>query len=1185
MILTDSSSAYAGSNQVRTIASFGSNLYHFTTYADTTLSRVVSGTGIGILKNGPGTLTLSASNTYTGNATISAGVMSIINTGALPGFNTNGRFAVAPNATLAVYNAVTDAEVTTLRNTTNFRANAAIGFDTTSGNRTYTPTLNNTAQGALGVTKLGQNTLIIPTAGTYTGTTSVLVGTLSTFGANIVPDSSPVFLDTNGTLVLGGADTLATISGRGTLNCQSNNITLNSNNNSTFSGLLTSIANSGNCIYKTGTNTITLSGATIRISGPMRSDTGGWTLAGNTSFIQSRTSDGPRNFHMAINAGNTFNLTISGGASLTTAGCMFGDNNGGSATVNLLSGSTWTSNQGGGQSWMAGLSSILNIDGGAYSASLFYIGGGAAAQNPTSIINLNSGSFSLNNSLVWQGAGRCVFNLNGGTATFANFQQATVTDNTFNFNGGTFTTLDADYNYSYGAIKYITNSGNAVFFARPTRTITLTNAISGVGGIVKNGTGTLSLGAAASTFTGQVSANEGTISTSTATLNDSTNGPFGNNTLPVVLGSSGKSATLAYTGGANVTWTKGVIIPTGATGIIDNTTGTNNITLNGSVSGSGILVKNGTGGLILGSTNNPYSGGTIHNNGLLAPTYNNSLGTGNISFNGGSIRSDIIQDVSLNNTSSLSSNTTFPTIASEKSLTLLGANTIFGSTKTLTVNTGTTVAGKYINFAGSIGDNGNNYGIIKSGTGTLVLSGNNTYGGNTTISDGTLTLANANGFGTVGEIRFTSDSIGVLSFAVPSDISSRIRNNTNRLKLYGDNNTTVSLTSLGSSNTGGLTVTGQGTGNIILSGSGNSIVTNNAGINCNSGNLTFADSISSRPVINVSGAANATGTVNISGTFIQTNAGGAVRTWTLGEFNSTSTGTLNIYNSGYLQLSGGIMLAGNTAGTGILNLYNGGYLKMAPTGSTGELWIAGNSTLNVYGGTIDQSGGAAIYNGGGGTGGTATTNFNISAGSVTCNTYNIGIGQATNVTANTNLAGGTFSIAGFDFRNTAGNNVYNFYYNGGTFNIRNTTAFPALSNVVTTVRSGGAIFNINAGATVTHSPALLNGTGGGGLTKLGSGILSLSAINTYTGTTNISAGTLRVLKKISGTGSDASFTQADFTPTTLSVTFVAGTPPSVGNTFRLFSGDTLQTYGSVSLVNYAGTASYNSTDSTLTINT
>jgi autotransporter-associated beta strand protein len=133
------------------------------------------------------------------------------------------------------------------------------------------------------------------------------------------------------------------------------------------------------------------------------------------------------------------------------------------------------------------------------------------------------------------------------------------------------------------------------------------------------------------------------------------------------------------------------------------------------------------------------------------------------------------------------------------------------------------------------------------------------------------------------------------------------------------------------------------------------------------------------------------------------------------------------------------------------------------------------------------------------------------------------------------------------------------------------------------VRSGGAILDI--GGTVTTSSIFSDGGGGGGFTKLGSGLFGFNAINTYTGTTNVSAGTLRVSKKISGTGSDASFSQADFTPTTLTVTFVSGTPPSVGNTYKLFSGATQQTYGSVTLVNYSGTASYNSTNSTLTINT
>jgi len=916
MILTDSSSAYAGSNQVRTIASFGSNLYHFTTYADTTLSRVVSGTGIGILKNGPGVLTLSAANIYTGNATISSGVMSIINTGALPGFNTNGRFAVAPNATLGVYNAVTDAEITTLRNTTNFRANAAIGFDTTSGNRTYTPTLNNTSQGALGVTKLGQNTLIIPTAGTYTGTTSVLVGTLSTFGANIIPDSSPVFLDTNGTLVLGGSDTLATISGRGTLNCQANNITLNSNNNSTFSGTLTSTASGNWSIFKQGTNTITLSGATVRVSGTgsvIRLETGRMNLVGNTSFIQSRISGSPRSFQIALNGGTTFNLTISGGASLTTAGFMFGENNGGSGTVNLLSGGTWNSGGGGGQTWMAGLSSILNIDGGAYSALTYYIGGGPAGT--TSIINLNSGTANLSGGIfVWQGGGRCVFNLNGGTVTFGSIIHG---------------------------VKYIVKSGGAIFNPPAGGSIGLTtsvlsaDSVSTGGGLVKNGAGTLFLGGALNTFTGQVSANEGTISV-TSVNNNSTNGPFGNSNFPIVLGSNEKSGTLSYTG-STTTSNKPFTLTSGGTGIIDVTTAGTTYASTGIIDGSGSLTKNGAGTLTL-SANNTFSGNSVLNAGTLIVASNSALGTGNnIALNGCQILSDTTTTRTLsNNTVSLSSNTTFPTIANEKSLTFTGTTTMFGATRTLTVQTGSTVTSEYINFAGPIGDNGNGYGLIKAGNGTLVLSGINTYSGNTTINAGNLRML----YSPVGEIRFGG---GTLQYQtdITTDLSSKIRNNTNAVRV-DTNGQTVVFESLSSSNTGGIVKIGTGT--LILTGSNNAYMSNNGTTSCNGGTLTFAGTHRTPAVI----AIGNTGSVTISGSFTQT-AGGGPRTFTMVE-TSNAVGTLNIVSGATVNLSGGIMMGGNTISpTAIINMFGG------TVNTNGGVWPCGNSVINMYNGTLDTN--------------------------------------------------------------------------------------------------------------------------------------------------------------------------------------------------------------------------------------
>lgn len=1171
MILTDSSSAYAGSNVVKTIASFDSNLYHFTTYGDTTLSRVVSGTGIGILKNGSAVLTLSAANTYTGNATISAGTMSIIDVNALPGYNTNGRFAVAPNATLAVYNAVTDAEITTLRGTTNFKADSNLGFDTSSGNRTYTPAIANTSQGALGIVKLGQNTLIIPTVGTYTGSTSVLVGTLSTFGANIIPDSSPVFLDTNGTLILGGSDTLATISGRGTLNCQANNITLNSNNNSTFSGTLTSTANSGNCIYKQGTNTITLSGATVRVAGPIRLDTGGITLAGNSSFIQNRTSGSPRDFQMALNGGTTFNLTISGGASLTTAGCMFGENNGGSATVNLLSGGTWNSGGGGGQTWMSGLSSILNIDGGAYSALTYYIGGGAAGI--TGIINLNSGTANLSGGIfVWQGSGRCVFNLNGGTATFGSMSNGAVTDNTFNFNGGTFACAANNYNYNLAVVKYIVKSGGAIFNPPAGGSITLTtsvlsaDSVSTGGGLVKNGSGTLFLGSAANTFTGQVSANEGTISVTTVN-NNSTNGPLGNSTFPIVLGSNGKTGTLQYTTASNVTTTKNFVLPSGAIGAFDITGATNvGLTTTGTISGSGSLLKTGQ-GVMTYSGNNTYTGGTTLSAGINIVGSDTAFGTGTVNLNGGNLRAHTVARRTLTNNIIINSSMTFVTTVGEKSLILAGPVTVTGF-RQLAVTIGANDPNEPLIISGPLGDGGNNYQINKSGTGILVLSGQCTFGGPLVLQAGNTRIL----YPTVADIRTT---VGILQFAsgITNDISSSIRNNTQSVKI-DTNGQDVTFASLSSSNTAGLLKTGTGT--LILTGSNNTYMSNNGTTTCNGGTLTFAGTHRTPAVIAISNAASiTTGVITISGSFTQTaNPANGPRSFTIAESTNT-VGTLNIVDGATVNLSGGIMMGGNnTNPRGIINMF-GGTLN-----TNGGLWPCGNSTINMYSGTLDTNG-VAIYHGGGGS--TPNTNMtstiNISGGLINAAQLTLGLGQLSGANTITNLVSGTLSVTDVN-DNSRPNNIHTFYFDGGTLNIRATSTFPAVSSVV---RSGGAILDI--GGTVTTSSIFSNGGGGGGFTKIGTGTFGFNAINTYTGTTNVSAGTLRVLKKISGTGSDASFSQADFTPTTLTVTFVSGTPPSVGNTYKLFSGATQQTYGSVTLVNYNGTASYNSADSTLTINT
>ena len=129
---------------------------------------------LGLLKMGNNTLTLSGTNTFTGNTTIRAGELSIASTTALPGWDTAGRYSVAAQAALVVANSMTDGDVATMLATGNFATNSLIGFDTTDGNRIYSDNLT----GSLGLFKAGANTLTINGSNSYTGITRISEGTL-----------------------------------------------------------------------------------------------------------------------------------------------------------------------------------------------------------------------------------------------------------------------------------------------------------------------------------------------------------------------------------------------------------------------------------------------------------------------------------------------------------------------------------------------------------------------------------------------------------------------------------------------------------------------------------------------------------------------------------------------------------------------------------------------------------------------------------------------------------------------------------------------------------------------------------------------------------------------------------------------------------------------------------------------
>lgn len=115
-----------------------------------------------------------------------------------------------------------------------------------------------------------------------------------------------------------------------------------------------------------------------------------------------------------------------------------------------------------------------------------------------------------------------------------------------------------------------------------------------------------------------------------------------------------------------------------------------------------------------------------------------------------------------------------------------------------------------------------------------------------------------------------------------------------------------------------------------------------------------------------------------------------------------------------------------------------------------------------------------------------------------------------------NLNGGTLWIAQVRQGNASATNVV-FNFNGGTLKptVSSTTFLQGLLNV--NVQNGGAVIDTtNLNITIAQN---LQAAGAGGLTKLGTGALTLAGANSYTGPTIVSNGTLLVNGQLNGSGS------------------------------------------------------------------
>ena len=331
--------------------------------------------------------------------------------------------------------------------------------------------------------------------------------------------------------------------------------------------------------------------------------------------------------------------------------------------------------------------------------------------------------------------------------------------------------------------------------------------------------------------------------------------------------------------------------------------------------------------------------------------------------------------------------------------------------------------------------------------------------------------------------------------------------------------------------------------------------------------------------LSASSAQTITGNASGTGIFVATG-----KTATIGNDVSLTTSSSSIYmtvgasaangNGGTVDVaSGGTLGTGkgmyiNGVGT-LVDVQTGGALNTANQSSS-FLGIGNgsgsSSTLQVDGGTVTiQKNTGSIWLGDDPTysGGNSQGTLTINSGTVTETGGNVAIAIDSGDVGTLNLNGGTLTTAGITSGNAlgvAGLGTSTVNFNGGTLKAQQ--AAPAFFTGVTTanVRNGGAVIN-NNGFNVTIGQALLHSTIGGdsatdgGLTSIGSGTLTLTNSNTYTGPTLIMGSSLILTNSGSINGGSA----LTVSNATLRFPVVSGLPTNIitGTLSTIGSGNTI----------------------------
>lgn len=1065
--------------------------------ANTTFDGRFTG-AVSVTKTGTGTFTLTGLSTTTGNLTVNGGTVNL----------NFARAAAAQSGAGTVSNYLTSAAPLTLGGgifqltgringtaTSLTGASWAVSTDivTVASTAGLAPgqlvSHANLPAGAYVVTVLSSTQFVINTAATVAGSGATITATANSFitsqafsGLTLNAGASGVTV----TLPAGGSDGTVLNLGAITLNAGAMvNFTLPAGVQSATNGITTDT-----------TNTNGILGAWARVGNQWAvnsTNAAGGNIVALTSYTEVSRLGGT----MASNAGANVRIIDGGASGSITPGAT------GTTDINTLLQSATV----GAATYDPGTADVLRLGaaGGimvASNAGALTIGasandgiltaGGAAATAGTLYLTNNHASnlLTVNSTITDNGAGvvgvttsgagiivlagtntytgrtfvgggvlriSSEQNLGNGPASFA-ADQLTLAGGTLN------TTADFSIDDSNRGIT-LAAAGGTISVNNAT-TLTVANVIAGTGSLIQSNTGTLAL-TAANTFSGATMANAGILALGNVNA-------LQNSTLTTAT-----TGSITFTLGGTNTYNLGGLAGNATVALGANTlsVGANNETtvFTGALTGMGGLVKVGAGTLNLTAVNT-YSGDTRIEGGMIVLAHINALQNSTLDTGSAGTQSAnlTLGEGTTYNIGGLKGSANFDLAVSNLSV---GAN-----------NQSTTFNGV---LQGAFNNN-----VTKVGSGTLVLAGNNTYIGTTTISAGRLDIGGTN-----------LSSITVMAAG----------------ELGGEGSTSGNLVFLGSTHT--LNIDASTAAALGASGAGKLDVSALA-----VGGFT----------INVSGIG--TGAIKVltygSGGFI-----GDVNRFSLGTSNASAHGAGAFINNGIDAI---------TLDLGYLvNTWVGGDSSHPTFWDIGTTANWSNSKDSVFqtGDDVIFADGAASFTpilqsnisvGAVTFTNTTGTNYTMSstAGQILTTANGIAVNGSGNVTINNTIAGnGSLTLAGTGTTTLTAANTYTgvTLITGGTLRISDEsslgTAPGAFNAGQLTLNGAGATltaaasFTINDinrgirlgssggsfGADATFTLTIANVvSGAGGLNISGAGTVSLAAVNTYTGLTTVSTGTLEL---------------------------------------------------------------------------